>query len=171
MVQLSSPPSVVVMGVSGVGKSYVGQALAERLRVPYADGDDFHPQANKDKMSAGHALTDSDRRPWLAAIGRWLCRHDDTGAVVSCSALKRSYRDLLVSEAPRTVFLHLVADEDVLAERMRQRKGHFMPVSLLESQEQTLEPLTADENGVVVEATGPAQDIVADFLTASGHSA
>src|SRR4029078_12637193 len=96
---MNSP--IVVMGVSGSGKSTVGAALAQRLRVPFADADDFHPQANIDKMSAGIPLTDDDRGPWLTIIGGWLAAHADTGGVVSCSALRRAYRDVLTAAAPQ----------------------------------------------------------------------
>ena len=153
----SPRPLVVVMGVSGSGKSTVGAALAQRLRVPFADADDFHPPANIAKMSAGEALDDEDRRPWLDAIGRWLADHGDTpttsttsptsptsptaeadrdagGGVVSCSALKRAYRDLLRSHAPRAVLLHLEGTREVIAARQASRPGHFMPASLLDSQ-------------------------------------
>src|SRR3954454_7870942 len=99
-------PPLVVMGVSGSGKSTVGAALAQRLRVPFADADDFHPQANIAKMSAGIPLDDQDRAPWLAAIGTWLAEHSATGGVASCSALKRAYRDVLSGAAPRAVYLH-----------------------------------------------------------------
>ena len=98
-----NPPLVVVMGVSGSGKSTVGAALAQRLGVPFADADDFHPDANIAKMSDGVPLDDGDRAPWLRAIGSWLADHSATGGVASCSALKRSYRDVLSGAAPRTV--------------------------------------------------------------------
>ncbi|MET0468963.1 MAG: gluconokinase [Aeromicrobium sp.] len=158
-----SPPLVVVMGISGVGKSAVGHAVAGRISVPYADGDDYHPQANIDKMSAGHALTDEDRWPWLDLIGGWLADHDEGGGVISCSALRRVYRDVLTKHAPRTVFLHLVGDHQLILSRM-QGRDHFMPVSLLESQEATLEPLEGDELGVVFDVTETPERIAAAFL-------
>src|SRR4051794_19291868 len=102
-----SAPLVVVMGVAGSGKTTVGIALAKRLGVDYGEADDFHPQRNIDKMSSGQALDDADRRPWLNAIGDWLAAHDEVGAVATCSALKRGYRDRLRASAPETVFLHL----------------------------------------------------------------
>ncbi|MBA4609174.1 gluconokinase [Aeromicrobium sp. Marseille-Q0843] len=158
-----SPPLVVVMGISGVGKSAVGHAVADDSGVPYADGDDYHPQANIEKMSAGQALTDEDRWPWLDLIGGWLADHDEQGGVISCSALRRVYRDVLTRHAPRTVFLHLVGDHELILSRMEGR-DHFMPVSLLESQEATLEPLEADENGVVFDVTETPERIAAAFL-------
>src|SRR6188472_4529776 len=111
-----STPLVVVMGVSGSGKSVVGAAIAQRLRVPFADADDFHPPANIAKMTSGQALDDDDRGPWLEAIGAWLAGHP-AGAVISCSALKRSYRDLLRRCAPEVAFLHLEGDPEVIARR------------------------------------------------------
>ncbi len=158
----SDGPLVVVMGVSGSGKTTVGEPLAERLGVDLGEADEFHPQANKDKMSAGEPLTDEDRIPWLHAIGGWLADRD--GAVATCSALKRSYRDLLRDDAPGTVFLHLTAPQDLLSERMTSRKGHFMPASLLQSQLDTLEPLEPDESGLEVDSTVAPDEIVDRFL-------
>jgi gluconokinase len=158
-------PLVVVMGVSGSGKTTVGELLAQRLRVEYGEADDFHPAANKQKMSAGLALDDDDRRPWLLAVGAWLAEHEDRGAVATCSALERAYRDLLRAEAPSSVFLHLTATREVLADRMERRKGHFMPVSLLDSQLATLEDLQPDEPGFAVEATRPPDEIGDGFLS------
>lgn len=162
--QSSRPPLVVVMGVSGSGKTTVGAALAQRLRVPFADADDFHPQANIDKMSAGIPLDDDDRRPWLVAIGAWLTEHDATGGVASCSALRRSYRDILRTGADRTVFLHLHGDRDVLAARVAARPAHFMPAALIDSQFATLEPLEADERGAVLDVSRSVDDLVAEAL-------
>lgn len=154
---------VVVMGVSGVGKSAVGLELASAACVEYADGDDFHPQANAEKMSAGTALTDEDRWPWLESIGGWLADHDESGGVISCSALRRSYREVLTGHAPRVTFLHLVGDHAVILSRM-QGRDHFMPASLLDSQEATLEPLEADENGIVAHVTETPERIASAFL-------
>ena len=140
---MSSPN--VVMGVSGSGKSTVGAALAQRLRVPFADADDFHPEANVAKLAAGHALNDEDRYPWLEIIGEWLAEHRDDGGVMSCSALKREYRDQLRKHCPQVRFLHLSGSPDVITRRQASRPGHFMPASLLASQFDTLEPLEADE--------------------------
>jgi gluconokinase len=158
-------PLVVVMGVSGSGKTTVGEALAARLHLDYEDADAFHPQANIDKMAAGHPLDDADRAPWLAAIGRWLAARDSTGGVVSCSALHRSYRDTLRGYAPRVQFLHLLGEADVIAERMRTRPGHFMKVDMLASQLETLEPLADDEPGVRADISRPVADIVEDVVS------
>lgn len=140
-------PQVVVMGVSGSGKSTVGEQLAARLGVPFVDGDALHPAANVAKMASGVPLTDEDRIPWLRAVGRALAGTSPEGVVVACSALKRGYRDLIRSEAPGAVFAELDGDRAVLAARMAARPGHFMPVTLLDSQLATLEPLQADEAG------------------------
>src|SRR6476661_3701341 len=124
---------IVVMGVSGSGKSTVGAALAQRMRVPFADADDFHPPENIAKMSAGHALDDDDRYPWLETISEWLADHLD-GGVMSCSALKRSYRDQLRKHCPQVRFVHLHGSPEVIERRQASRPGHFMPASLLASQ-------------------------------------
>src|SRR3954451_10970555 len=157
-------PLVVVMGVSGSGKTTVGGPLAARLGVEYGEADDFHPESNKEKMHSGQPLDDADRRPWLEAIGAWLAEHPDRGAVATCSALKRSYRDLLRAAAPTAVFLHLQAPRDVLEPRMQHRSGHFMPTSLLASQLRTLEPLQPDEAGLVVDSDHPVDDIVDELV-------
>lgn len=160
-------PLVVVMGISGVGKSAVGHEVAERFDVTYADGDDFHPAANVAKMSAGEALTDEDRWPWLEDIAVWLGEHDATGGVISCSALKRSYRDVLRRGAQRVVFLHLTGDHDLIQERMDGR-DHFMPTSLLRSQEETLEELDPDEHGWVFDITPSPEAIADEFVEQAG---
>jgi gluconokinase len=158
---------VVVMGVSGSGKSTVGAALAQRMRVPFADADDFHPQANIAKMTAGHPLDDDDRRPWLEAIGRWLEEHPD-GGVMSCSALKRSYRDVLRRHCPRVTFLHLDGTPEVIGRRQASRPGHFMPASLLASQFATLEPLAADESGTTIDVAQDIDSIVGQYVSMNG---
>jgi gluconokinase len=157
-------PLVVVMGVSGSGKSTVGVALAERLGLPYKDADDFHPQANIDKMAAGHPLNDDDRRPWLQAIGDWLAGHAGNGAVASCSALKRRYRDTLLAAAPGTRFLHLSGAADLISDRMKHRPEHFMKASMLQSQIDTLEPLADDEPGCAIAVTKSVDEIVDAFV-------
>ena len=153
----------VVMGVSGSGKSTVGAALARRLRVPFADADDFHPPANIAKMSAGLPLDDVDRAPWLAAIGRWLAAQAD-GAVVSCSALRRTYRDRLRAYAPDLELVHLDGSRATIARRQAARPGHFMPASLLDSQFATLEPLEPDEPGLVLSVDESVDAIVENYL-------
>ena len=158
-------PLIVAMGVSGSGKSTVGAALAQRLRVPFADADDFHPEANIAKMSAGHALDDHDRHPWLESIGEWLVEHQDRGGVMSCSALKRKYRDQLRHHAPTVEFVHLHGTHEVITKRQASRPGHFMPASLLHSQFATLEPLAPDENGVVIDVDQSIDAIVNAYVT------
>jgi len=153
---------LVVMGVSGSGKSTVGAALAQRLRVPFADADDFHPPANIAKMTAGHALDDHDRHPWLEAIGEWLAAHPD-GGVMSCSALKRKYRDQLRHHIHEVLFLLLEGTPEVIRKRQASRPGHFMPPSLLSSQFATLEPLAPDEAGVVIDVDQSVDAIVEQY--------
>ncbi|MET9816250.1 MULTISPECIES: gluconokinase [unclassified Streptomyces] len=153
-----SAPLVVVMGVSGSGKTTVGRLLAQSLGVPYAEGDDFHPEANVAKMRAGHPLDDEDRRPWLEEIARWLTGHADSGGVVTCSALKRRYRDRLASAAPRVFFLHLDGSPELIAARLTARRGHFMPPDLLRTQYADLEPLGEDEAGAAVPIDGTPEE-------------
>ncbi|KAB1150543.1 gluconokinase [Streptomyces luteolifulvus] len=156
---MRTPHVVVVMGVTGTGKSTIGPLLAARLGVPYAEGDDFHPRANIAKMSAGTPLDDADRWPWLDAIGAWARKRTGLGGVVSCSALKRSYRDRLAATAPGITFLHLTGERSLIEDRMAHRRGHFMPRSLLDSQFATLQPLGADEPGVAVVVSGSPEEI------------
>ena len=156
---------LVVMGVSGSGKSTVGAAVAQRLRVEFADADDFHPPANIAKMTAGQALDDDDRHPWLETIGEWLAGPGEEGGVMSCSALKRKYRDQLRSHAPRTEFLLLHGTLEVITQRQASRPGHFMPASLLQSQFDTLEPLEPDEYGVVVDVDQSIDAIVNEYVS------
>ena len=151
------------MGVSGSGKSTVGAALAQRLRVPFADGDDFHPEANIAKMTAGIPLDDDDRYPWLEAIGIWLGEHPD-GAVMGCSALKRSYRDQIRHHADGVAFLLLQGSPEVIRKRQASRPGHFMPASLLHSQFATLEQLAPDEHGVTIDVDQSIDAIVEDYV-------
>jgi carbohydrate kinase (thermoresistant glucokinase family) len=148
------------MGVSGSGKSTVGALLAAELNVPFVDADDLHPLANKAKMAAGTPLTDEDRWPWLALVGLALAQPTD-GVVVACSALKRGYRDAIRAAAPDARFVYLEVPASVLAERMHNRVGHFMPASLLDSQLATLEPLQADEAGMTVPGDLPPVEIAA----------
>lgn len=163
-------PLVVVMGISGSGKSVVGAALAQRLRVPFVDADDLHPQANIAKMSAGHALDDHDRHPWLETIGAWLADHESGGGVVACSALKRKYRDQLRHHSQRVDFVHLDGSRAVIAARQASRPGHFMPTSLLTSQLQTLERLSPDEGGLVIDVDQSIDAIVQEFVDQSGST-
>lgn len=135
---------IVIMGVSGCGKSSVGAALGERLGIPYRDGDDLHPAANVEKMRAGIPLSDADRWPWLDRVARVL--HEDAPVIVGCSALRRAYRDRIRSAAGGAVrFVHLTGSREVIATRMAARTGHYMPTTLLDSQFATLEPPAPDE--------------------------
>jgi gluconokinase len=147
------------MGVTGSGKTTVGAALAQRLGVPFADADDFHSEANVAKMSAGVPLDDADRVPWLHAIGEWLAK--SAGGVVSCSALKRAYRDVLREHVPDVFFVHLDGDRETVRRRVAGRPGHFMPESLVASQFAALEPLGEGEHGVVLALDTPIDDLVA----------
>lgn len=151
-------PRVVVMGVSGCGKSTVGSLLAVGLGVPFLDADALHPPANVATMAAGTPLTDADRLPWLRRVGTELAAAPE-GVVVACSALRRSYRDLLRGEAPDVRFVHLVGTREQLAARMTARLDHFMPASLLDSQLAALEPLGPDEAGLVLDVAAPPADL------------
>ena len=144
------PDVVIVMGVSGSGKSTVAKGLSTVLGWEFAEGDAFHPEANVAKMRSGTPLTDEDRWPWLEAIGDWISAKEASGesAVVTCSALRRVYRDLLREGRPHVRFLHVTAESGVIQDRMEHRPGHYMPPSLLPSQLATLEPLGDDEPGV-----------------------
>ena len=152
-----APSAIVVMGVSGTGKSTVGQALADALGLPFVEGDSLHPAANVEKMSAGIPLTDADRAPWLDRIAGELHRP----VVVACSALRRAYRDRLRADAPDLVLVYLHGTRELLAERMAGRPGHFMPTSLLDSQLATLEPPGVDENAIEMDVVLPPAEIVA----------
>ncbi|MFO1139932.1 MAG: gluconokinase [Paracoccus sp. (in: a-proteobacteria)] len=153
---------IVVMGVSGAGKSTTGAALAARLGWPFVEGDAFHPAANVEKMHAGIPLTDADRAPWLHALAAELGRYQALGqsSVMGCSSLKRAYRDILRSGAPRVRFLHVHGSREILADRLGHREGHFFPAKLLDSQLATLEMLEPDEDGVVVDMALPVEDQV-----------
>jgi gluconokinase len=156
---------IVVMGVSGAGKTTVGTALADALGVEYAEADKFHLPAGIAKMSSGTPLTDEDRRPWLDSIADWIRGHDNAGGVVTSSALKRAYRDVLRGGGD-TWFLHLNGDREVIAERLKHRTGHFMPASLLDSQLADLEPLEPDESGITVDAGHTVREITKAAVTA-----
>jgi carbohydrate kinase (thermoresistant glucokinase family) len=151
------------MGVSGSGKSTVGAALAQRMRVPFVDADRLHPQANIAKMTAGEPLDDDDRYPWLEKVGEWLADHRD-GGVASCSALKRKYRDQLRAHCRGVEFLHLIGSPEFIGARLAVRSGHFMPAALLRSQFDALEPLGVDEAGLAEDADQDVDAIIDSFL-------
>lgn len=162
----SAVPVIVVMGVSGSGKSTVGGLLADRLGVPYAEADDFHPAANIAKMSAGHPLDDADRAPWLDAIADWIEQRGEGGGVVTCSALRRRYRDRLRVASPGLFFVHLDGPPELIAARLQARMEHFMPPELLRSQFEALEPLDPQEAGAVIPIDGGPQEIADRALAA-----
>lgn len=161
-------PPLVVMGVSGSGKSTIGSLLGERTGVPFIDGDALHPPSNVAKMAAGEPLDDDDRWPWLRAIGQTIADGVAAGApmVVACSALKRRYRDELRSIVPDLRFALLTGSREILDGRVRSRSDHFMPAALLDSQLHALEPLEPDEAGVIVDNTGDTEDVVTRIIQA-----
>jgi gluconokinase len=161
----------VVMGVAGSGKSTIGAALASALGVPFVEGDDFHPAENVDKMALGVPLTDADRLPWLRTLAARIgeAKKSGTGLVMSCSALKRSYRDILRTEAPELRFIYLKGEPTLIADRLRGRRGHFMPPALLESQFATLEEPAPDENAWVCDVSQPPEDLVAALVDRATH--
>ena len=165
------PAIVVVMGVSGCGKSSTGILLAERLGVPFLEADDLHPAANRAKMAAGHPLSEEDRRPWLAAVSQWIeqATASRTGGVVACSALRYRYRQMFRRAGARVWLLHLALDKAAARRRVAGRTGHFMPAALVESQYAELEPLRPDEPGLTVDAENSRQAIV-DRAAAALHS-
>jgi gluconokinase len=156
------------MGVAGSGKTTVGALLAGQLHWPYAEADAFHPQSNVDKMAAGHPLTDEDRQPWLAAIGRWIDerRAAHEPGVVSCSGLKRAYRDQLRAGRPEVLVVFLEGSRELLGRRMVARHGHFMRPEMLESQFADLEPPTPDEGVIEVSVDATPEQIVASIMNA-----
>jgi gluconokinase len=161
-----STTTIVVMGVSGSGKSTVAATLVDRLGWEFAEGDDFHPAANVEKMRAGQPLDDEDRWPWLRTLAAWIGEHERAGrdVVVTCSALKRSYRDLLCDGHPSVWFAHVTADPELIRERMEHRTNHYMPASLLHSQLATLEPLEDDEPGARISGAGAPASVVDELL-------
>ena len=163
---------LVLMGVAGCGKTTAAINLHNALGRPVAEADDFHPEANIAKMSRGAPLTDEDRRPWLESLRAWMSEQADRGTrtIVTCSALKRSYRDLLAGAHGRVFFIHLVADEAALHERMGRREGHFMPPALLPSQFADLEPLADDEDGVTVVSRATPEETFEAILAALEHA-
>lgn len=166
----------VVMGVCGCGKTTAAQTLQADLNCPYAEGDDFHTQANRDKMGAGIPLTDEDRYPWLRNLRDWMSGQAQKGerfSVVTCSALKRQYRDILREAEGKVVFVHLAPPHDVNLARMMARKGHYMKAEMLDSQEAILEELGSDEAGVRIDNAGAAAEVEAEMLAwvkAQGYS-
>lgn len=169
--RMSVRPVLAVMGVSGSGKTTVGTLLAGRLGWAYAEADDFHSQANVAKMAAGHPLTDEDRGPWLAAIAAWIderiARHEP--GVVTCSALKRRYRDVL--RRPEVQFVYLEGSRALIAQRLAARHGHFFRAEMLDSQFAALEPPAADEAAVIVPIQGTPAEIVDAVIAAVGVTA
>ncbi len=163
---MTPPPVLVVMGVSGSGKSTVAAPLAARLGWPFQEGDALHPPANIAKMKAGIPLTDADRAPWLAAIAAWIDGQVAVGegGIVTCSALKRAYRDRLTRGRPRVRIVYLQGSPAVLAARLARRRGHFMPPSLLPSQLQDLEPPTPDEHPIVIDIDQPVAAQVEEIV-------
>lgn len=151
---------LLVMGVSGSGKSTIGARLAEALGLPFADADAFHPPANVAKMSAGIALADADRWPWLDALGAWLAAQP-AGGVIACSALKRAYRDRLRGAVPGLRIVHLAGEPEMIASRQAARENHFMPPSLMASQFATLEAPGPDEAALILNITAPPEAIIA----------
>jgi gluconokinase len=161
------PMHIVVMGVSATGKTTVAEQLAEELDCEFVEGDSLHPRRNIEKMERGTPLTDEDRWPWLQAIAELVAvkDHEGTSTVVTCSALKRSYRNVLRDAAP-TFFVHLHAPFEVLEQRMKLRTKHFMPASMLRSQFDTLEDLGDDEEGAVVDVSPPVEEVVEEAVNA-----
>ena len=163
---------VVVMGVSGSGKSTVGAALATHLNATFLEGDEFHPPANVARMAAGIALTDDDRQGWLQTLSARLgaARHENRAVVLACSALKRSYRDTLRLQASDLALIYLAGTPELLAQRMAGRSGHYMPPSLLASQLATLEPPQADEHALTLDIAHEPQSLVRAALAWLGRS-
>lgn len=158
----SSVAPVIVMGVQGSGKSTIGALLAEALSVPFIDGDDLHTPQAKAKMASGFPLDDSDREPWLRTIAHTIAEHQVQGnnIVVACSALKKKYRDAMRSIVPELTFVHLNGVQDLIAQRLSHREHEYMPTTLLDSQYGTLEPLSPQEQGFVVDVTDGPDDVV-----------
>lgn len=157
---------VVVMGVSGCGKSTVAEGVSTAMGLPFAEADLFHPAENVAKMRAGNPLTDADRWPWLAALSAWMAAQAAEGrsTVMACSALRRAHRDVLRCGPPEVQFVHLDGPVELVAARMSARPGHFMPASLLASQVATLEPLEADEHGVVLDLRHDPETLVGEAV-------
>lgn len=161
-----TPRHVVVMGVSGCGKTTVAESLGRRAGLVFADADEFHSALSIDRMRSGLPLTDADRGPWLDRLTAWLAGHhaDGRSTVLACSALRRAYRDRLRAGAPGLVLVHLDGTAEMIHDRVTHREGHYMPASLLDSQLATLEPLEPDEPGIVLDAAQPPDDLVATII-------
>jgi carbohydrate kinase (thermoresistant glucokinase family) len=159
------PMIVVVMGVSGSGKTTVAKLLAARLGWQFQEGDELHPPENVEKMKSGTPLTDADRIPWLKRIAEkideWRARGES--GIVTCSALKRSYRDIIIGDRPEVKLVYLKGSPDLIRQRMARRHGHFMPSSLLDSQFATLEEPSPDENAIVVDIGGQPEEITGEI--------
>jgi len=168
---MPGPLILVVMGVSGAGKTTISKLLAAALRCPLLEGDDLHPPLNVEKMHHGVALTDADRRPWLdkiaAAIDDWRARGQS--GVVACSALKRSYRDIIIGNRPEVRLVYLEGSRELIRERLAARKGHFMPPALLDSQFAALEPPAGNERAIIVDVGGAPETIVGEILRRLRH--
>lgn len=162
---------LVVMGVSGSGKTTIAQGLHALLGWPFQEGDALHPAYNVQKMASGTPLTDEDRTPWLAACRAWLeqCSAQKTGAILTCSALKHSYRNFLRNTGLNPLFLYLHTDEEILRSRLLNRQGHYMPAALLPSQLETLEPPTQTERALSIESAPLAATTIADILMRLKH--
>jgi gluconokinase len=160
------PLLVILMGVSGCGKSTIGAGLSQALGWPFRDADSFHPPANIDKMSRGVPLEDADRWPWLTAIAQWIDMQRTAGApgIVSCSALRRAYRQHIIGARPGVRLVYLKGDMPLIAGRLAERKGHFMPPALLQSQFDALEEPLEIERPLVVDISLPPQDVVAAVI-------
>jgi carbohydrate kinase (thermoresistant glucokinase family) len=159
-----SLPRLIIMGVSGCGKSTVGERLGARTRIPFIEGDTLHPPRNVALMAAGTPLTDEDRAGWLDDIAsRFGALEADAGLIISCSALKRKYRDRLRAACPDLRFIHLHGDQTLLEQRLQYRTGHYMPPSLLSSQLQTLEPPSSDEPAITLDIVFPTDQLVAQI--------
>ncbi len=171
--RIALPVVLVLMGVSGCGKTTVAQILADRLHWAFEEGDALHPPANVAKMAAGHPLDDDDRAPWLAKVADWVDARLDAGesGIITCSALKHSYRALIDRRGAGVEFVYLHGSRELIASRLADRHGHFMPSSLLDSQFATLEEPGPDEPALRVEIGEPADDIATDIAHALGLTA
>jgi ribose 5-phosphate isomerase A len=167
------PPILVIMGVSGAGKSAVAQELAARLGWPFEEGDALHPEANVAKMHAGIPLTDADRQPWLERVAAWIDgqRAKKQPGIITCSALKRSYRQIIIGDRPEVRLVYLRGGRDLIAQRLATRTGHFMPASLLQSQFDTLEEPDPGEDPLTVDVEPPPAQIAEEIIRLLAASA